>query len=318
MPYLILFFLLISCNHSPLSNEIISINQNSKKNHSWKELCENSPDLHEINSNERFHYDNAEKNIWINSLQENTKGIFLIVHGLNLKPSKMNTIANYWSSKGYSVLRGTLSGHFGSKEEMLTITQKKWRKDVTNLICESLNESRQNNVPLYFLGYSLGAATLLDTIKSMGFPNPFKKMILLAPAIRIKWFANLTKILSFFSSKIMIPSASLIDYRSQSGTSTAAYTALHKIIENIGPSYSLLNIPTLIYLDPKDELISKYDLEKLSKYEELNNWNLKLIRKEDSPLKKNYHHLIIDPLTLGKKPFQQMMENLRNFIEIQN
>lgn len=291
------------------------MNKSSQKNHTWKELCVNTPSLNEINSSALFQYESSEKNIWIDSIQEQTKGVFLILHGLNLRPSKMNTLAHYWSSQGYDVLRGTLSGHFGSKDEMLAVTQTTWRRDVTNLICQSFNKANQKNRPLYFLGYSLGAASLLDTVKSKELPNPFEKMILLAPAIRVKWFANLTKVVSFFSNKIMIPSASLKDYRSQDGTSTAAYTALHKIIDNIEPPYTSLNIPTRIYLDPKDELISKYGLEKLSQNEELNYWNLKFIQKENSPLKENFYHLIIDPPTLGQESFQKMMEDLKRFIE---
>lgn len=278
-------------------------------------MCVNTPDIQTINSNILFKYDASEKNIWIDSLQENTKGVFLVLHGLNLKPSKMNTLSHFWSSEGYDVLRGTLSGHFGSKEEMLAVTQLTWRRDVTNLICLAHQKAQQQNVPLYFLGYSLGATTYLDTIKSQKTQNPFSKAILLAPAIRVKWYANLTKIVSFFSNKIMIPSENLEDYRSQDGTSTAAYEALHSIIDNIETPYTHLNIPTWVFLDPKDELISESGISELTEQEDLTLWSLHRISKSESPLSKNYFHLIIDPPTLGDQAFKDLTHDMKRFVE---
>jgi len=291
------------------------IKETDKKNHTWKDMCVNTPTIQTINSNILFKYDPSEKNIWIDSLQENTKGVFLILHGLNLKPSKMNTLAHYWSAEGYDVLRGTLSGHFGSKDEMLAVTQLTWRRDVTNLVCLALQKAENKNVPLYFLGYSLGAATFLDTIKSQKTSNPFSKAILLAPAIRVKWYANLTKVVSFFSKKIMIPSENLEDYRSQDGTSSAAYEALHSVIDNIESPFSHLDIPTWIFLDPKDELISESGLADLTKEKELSLWSLHRISKTESSLSKNYYHLIIDPPTLGDKAFKDLASSMKSFIE---
>ncbi|TNF27385.1 MAG: hypothetical protein EP319_11710 [Deltaproteobacteria bacterium] len=315
MPYLILLLFLLSCNHQPLSKGVISLNKTPVKNHTWKDLCVNGPRLEEINTNLLFSYDTPEKNMWFESLQKQPKGVFLILHGLNLRPSKMNTLAHYWASQGYEVLRGTLSGHFGSREEMKAVTRMTWHRDVSNLICLSLLKAKSKGVPLYFLGYSLGAAAVLDTLKTQGVQNPFEKMILLAPAIRVKWYANLTKVVSFFSNRVMIPSGNLKEYRSQSGTSTAAYTALHSIINNISSPYTSLNVPTWIYLDPNDELISEKGLLDMTKDSGLNLWSLKKVKKSNSSLSENYHHLIIDPPTLGHESFEKMTIDMKSFIE---
>ncbi len=294
---------------------MISINKPVKENSTWNDLCVNGPSLEEINSSVIFKYEKSEMNMWFDSLPKQEKGIMLVLHGLNLKPSKMNSLSHFWSSQGYSVLRGTLSGHFGSEEEMKAVTQLTWRRNVSNLICHAWKRASNANLPLYFLGYSLGAASMIDTLKSQGLPNPFEKMILLAPAIRVKWYANLTKIVSFFSGKIMIPSGNLKDYRSQNGTATAAYSSLHQIIDTIEAPYTSMNVPTWIYLDPDDELISKSGLQELVDHKDLNLWSLKLINKSKTSLDKNYHHLIIDPPTLGAESFNQMSADMKSFIE---
>lgn len=282
---------------------------------SWKNACNSTPSLSSINNNTLFKYDPKELNQWFSSLQENSKGVFLILHGLNLKPSKMNSLSHFWSASGYDVLRGTLSGHFGSKDEMKALTKQTWERDVTHLICHAYQLSIKKNIPLYFTGYSLGAAVAIDKIKNSSLKNPFSKMILLAPAIRVKWFAKLTKFLSFFSSRIMIPSDNLPNYRSLNGTSTAAYKALHNIIDSLGPPYENLNIPTQIFIDKNDELISIPGLESMIDTEELSKWSIKFISKSKTTLKKNHDHLIIDPPTLGKDSWKSLLGNMKNFIE---
>ena len=119
---------------------------------------------------------------------------------------------------------------------------------------------------------------LLDLLKSRDLKNNFQKLILLAPAIRVHWYTRLPKFLAFFSRKIIIPSLNNEAYKMHEGTTTAAYEALHDIIDHFDfPHQKKLKTPVLVFIDPKDELVSLIKLQKMITKNELNHWSIQQV-----------------------------------------
>ncbi len=247
-----------------------------------------------------------------------SKGIILLAHGLNLRPSKMNTLAHSFSRHGYHSLRGSLSGHRGNLNEMKLVTRNIWLSEMKAHYCLALEKSQKLGLPLYFVGYSLGAAVLLDLLKNRDLKNSFQKIIVIAPAIRVHWYTRFPKILAFFSRKIVIPSLNNKDYRMHKGTTTAAYESLHKIIDSFDyPHKKKLKVPILMVIDPDDELVSLDKIKTMIEKNKLLNWEIFTVSNDGAKVKKKYHHLIIDPPTLGELNFNRLESRMLRFLNHQ-
>jgi esterase/lipase len=277
-----------------------------------------TPSLKQFNHHQLFKYDPKELSQWMAPIIENRqqeKGVILIAHGLNLRPSKMNTLAHSFSAHGYHILRLSLSGHRGNLNEMKLVNRNIWLSEMKAHYCLALKKSKILGLPLYFLGYSLGAAVLLDLLKSRDLKNNFQKIITISPAIRVHWYTHLPKLLAFFSKEIVIPSFNNKQYRMHKGTTTAAYEALHTIIDNFDyPHKRKLKVPIMVVIDPKDELVSFSQIQSMIKKNKLSNWQITQVNNNESSLDKKYHHLIIDPPSLGKANFIQLQDKMLNFL----
>ena len=61
---------------------------------------------------------------WIHSKAGAPRGVVLVIHGLEIRPSRMNDIGNTLADSGFDVLRVALSGHRGSLKEMRKVTHE--------------------------------------------------------------------------------------------------------------------------------------------------------------------------------------------------
>jgi esterase/lipase len=325
MNYFLIFFLsltLLSCSaDQKLSNGIKYIQAKRKTLDPFGALspCYGTvPKLEQFNNHQLFKYSKTELSQWMDPLSENMgdqKGVILLAHGLNLKPSKMNSLAHSFSRHGYFSLRVSLSGHRGNLSEMKLVNRNLWLSEMKAHYCMALEKSQQLGLPLYFIGYSLGAAVLLDLLKSRDLKNNFQKMVVIAPAIRVHWYTRFPKLLAFFSRKIVIPSLNNEDYRMHKGTTTAAYEALHKIIDKFDtPHKKKLKNPILVIIDPDDELVSLSKIETMIEENKLDNWDIFKVSNDKASVAKKYHHLIIDPPTMGEVNFSQMESRILKFL----
>ena len=85
------------------------------------------PKLDDFNNHQLFNYDMTEVSKWMHPLsdnQEDVKGVILLAHGLNLRPSKMNSLGHTFSRHGFYSLRVSLAGHRGNLNEMKLVTRK--------------------------------------------------------------------------------------------------------------------------------------------------------------------------------------------------
>jgi len=257
----------------------------------------------------------TEASQWFNSQKRPLKGVFVVVHGLNLKPSKMNPIVSLLNKEGFKVLRVTLDGHKGSLEEQRNITLQAWLETYHRNFCLAKKEAELKGIPLYHLSFSLGALIGLAHLNYLE-ENYYQKMILLAPAAWTKAKVVVFNYLKFLPGKVGIPSMAHEKYRSQDTTSLNAYWAMsvaREIVSKLSPEK--LNSNTLIFQDPKDEVISLIKLKSFITKKNLHKkWSIELLERNGESEKDYHHHLIIDESSLGTELWVKMQNSIQEFL----
>ena len=273
-----------------------------------------SPDSQTILSNEA----GVE---WIKSIHpDRVNGVALVIHGLNLQPDKMESIIALLTHSCIDVLNLSLRGHGKNyiqtanvddnkarMETFKTVSYECWIKETHRAYGLAGNRSREKQVPLFLIGFSLGG--LMGATLFASYPDVyFNRMVLLAPALHIYTINYLAKILSPFP-RLVIPNFFIKSYCSNRGTPVAGYNALFAAIEHFNKNMaSKLNVPTLIFIDTRDELVSYRRLKRIIKNRGLHQWRLHPIEKSTTGAKEKMHHLIIDESSIGKDAWNEMRE----------
>jgi hypothetical protein len=108
---------------------------------------------------------------------------------------------------------------------------------------------------------------------------------------------------------LVIPSHNRIDNRANFLTPVSAYSAHFGSVDEVQKrGLGKAGFPALVYIDPKDELVSTGDLQKLTQETPAAApWRIELItRGDDAPLK-DHHHNIFESRFLGKKAWDRMV-----------
>jgi esterase/lipase len=276
-------------------------------------LQASASELSAHNLSEKYQYKPSELNQWFFT-QKPLKGVVLLAHGLNLKPSKMNSLALLLQTEGYDVLRISLSGHRGSTEEIKKITAQDWLKEASDLHAIAQKHAQDKSKPLYLVAYSLGALVYhhqMNTNKKIS----FEKQVLFAPALGVKGYTHLVKAFNIFGDGFILNSISSPEYLANPGASMASYNALFKIRKELFKAkLKNSNIPTLVFLDKKDELISFESTKDLIIKHNLKNWKIQPVSNSESQLYRKKHHLIIDEKATGSKQWQKIKTALISFL----
>jgi len=249
-----------------------------------------------------------------------TRGVALVIHGLNLRPAKMDSIITRLTEIGIDALNLSLQGHgenyfhddqndsAGARlQSFKKVSYKLWIEETCYAYGVAKHRSDQQNVPLFLVGFSLGAllgADLLATAPEV----EFDKMVLFAPALKMHLRNYVIRVLSPFPG-LSIPSLMLGSYQSNASTPMAAYNALFQSLnhfeEKAGPQ---LNIPTLVFIDKNDELVSYSRLKKMVANEGLDQWRFYMVQKEPTQRSTKIYHLIIDAPSTGENVWEDMMD----------
>ena len=162
-------------------------------------------------------YENYAVRWYKNQGREKTKGVALVIHGLNLRPDKMQTIISVLAESGMDVLRLSLRGHGENYTHRADMDEEQARLEAFKAVSFPLwlneaylaytqvrEKAAQKKVPLFFVGFSLGGLIGLDLFASQ--PEVYyDRMILFAPAIKLHSLHYLGRILSPMS-RLVIPS----------------------------------------------------------------------------------------------------------------
>lgn len=251
--------------------------------------------------------------------ERSASAVALIIHGLNVNPLRMDPLAHVLNSWGVATLGCTLWGHANSLSpgetrlaSLRKVTYSLWREEAAAAYRVAAQYATQCKLPMLLVAYSLGSligCTAALHNADMG----FAKLVLFAPALRIRRRSWVLKLLSPWP-QLVVPSLTPPAYRANPGTPIAAYNALFAAQADcerlIGPS---LNVPTLVFADPRDEMVSYPGLRQLIARQGLTQWRLQPVNKAPDA-NTRYHHLLIDPQSAGAAAWRLMMAQMRSHL----
>jgi esterase/lipase len=253
-------------------------------------------------------------------------GVALVIHGLNLKPEKMEALIADMNQAGIDVLNLSLYGH-GSNyacpgrtkpdtqrlDSFRTVTYALWSREVHQAYLAVRKRADRKKVPVFLVGYSLGGLLGCDLLTSR--PDvSFDRMVLFAPALNVMIESYLLKALSPFPN-LVIDSLSPQSYRSNDGTPMAAYKAIFAAVDHFeGHISDKLNVPTVIFVDEKDEFISHRKLQDMIDQKKLDRWSIHKVQKDSDVDKNIAYHLVIDKSSTGSKMWGQVRSVMRKHL----
>jgi alpha-beta hydrolase superfamily lysophospholipase len=255
------------------------------------------------------------------------KGAALVIHGLNLRPDRMLPIIAKLTAAGIDVLALSLRGHGinyahgndGSEDQarlqaFKNVSYRLWANEAYLAYLQLKERSEHLGTPRFLCGFSLGGLIGLDLFASNADVR-FDKVILFAPAIRLRAVVYLERLLSPFPG-LVIPSMAPKAYlANKKGTPIAAYNALFDGLDRFNKNAGQkLNVPTLIFIDRQDEFIPLEKLEQLVEEKKLNQWQFYIVEKDASVREKAFYHHIVDPSSTGNAVWQDMMTAVANHL----
>lgn len=247
-----------------------------------------------------------ETNTW--HLPENKAPVAyaVMIHGFNLRPSKMDELAQLFKQNGVAVLRVALTGHEDKPNEMQKVSADIWAKDFERAFEEV--KTKANGAPIYLVGFSLGG--LLSTHEWTRLKiNEVTGAILFAPAILTNntssWILNIP--LPIF------PSLSREGWISHRWTSRKGYEALFQLQQTVQGT----NKPTLVFLREEDEFVDFQKTKQWIDGNRLNTWKvISLPRKEDLSWRDRFlDHLMITRETAGEAAWKQIEQEVDLFLK---
>ena len=261
---------------------------------------------------------------------ERLRGVAVVVHGLNLKPERMQTVIADLNSAGIDVINVSLRGHGRNfawndtipldearLETFRNVSYRLWLDEVRGAYLKARQRAAEKKVPLFFVGYSLGG--LLGCNLLLTDPHvAYDRLILFAPALSMTAESYLLKPLMPFPN-LVIDSLSPVSYRSNDGTPMAAYRAVFDAVEyfqnNADPR---LNIPAAVFVDEKDEFISSTRLQETVARRNLDRWRIHWVQKGPDGDEKLAHHMLIDEAGVGRDTWRQMTAVMKQFVTMKD
>lgn len=249
----------------------------------------------------------------MHDLKKQPKFYMLLAHGLNLNPDKMKSFYPLIESLGGVADLVEFAGHTkGKLREYNQVSKDQWVHNIDDKFQNYLKNYR--GVPLYFLGFSLGAVAGLSYLQqNLEFQNYLKKQIFLAPGIEPhSIYEKIYRSMGF--PNILVPSLNRFEYKIHKINSLRVNNEIFKLIDDVkSKNLELINIPTLVFLNPRDELISLKKTIKFIKKSNLSNWKVSKLTPKRKLWPPMFHHLIVDEMSVGGE-WQKMQNEISEFI----
>jgi dienelactone hydrolase len=242
------------------------------------------------------------------------KAVALVLHGMNIKPQRMDTIARILTSSRVDCYRGTLTGHDGDMQALKRVTRRTLLRDTAKAYRKAAARAKKLGVPLYLVGFSLGAL-LPNDLAARNKRVRFDKMILFAPELTPHAVANLVRPLRPFS-RLVLPSSFPRQYSVHKGTPIAVYASMLDSVSALRKAgyEHARKTPTIIFADAGDKLANTAKLARTIRKNKLDAWKLFHIHGEGKTYAKGMGHLVIDGEAVGAKQWQKIEATIRDFV----
>ncbi len=237
------------------------------------------------------------------------RGVVLLTHGMNLKPSRMDELAQLLAQSGFEVFRPAFKGHCDKNKEYLDISADQWEADAKRFHAIAQRRAKNLKRPLYLVAYSFSALVFQVQAKEL----PFAKRIYFAPALSLKfWYPMVAWAAQQFPSYTY---ASRVPpgYRANEISGASAIVALEEFHRRWrGGAGRGDSTPILMFASTKDELVNYDGLQTV--VADKNNWLLEIVSTEKS-LPQGGNHLFIDQGSAGPEAWSLIKERALNFLQ---
>lgn len=253
---------------------------------------------------------------------DNPQAVVLVVHGLNLRPTAMNDIASHLQNADMDVLTISLSGHAVELDEDSRLVQFReadfsvWQADVARGVALAHARATETQLPLYMVGFSLGGLLSADYVSRQAPLDDIQvdRMVLFAPAIVLRWSSYALMPFQVFPD-VFLPSVAPELYRANNYAPASAYLTLYDGVRLFRESVQQsLNVPTLLFMNPRDELVSDNGLQDFIEDFGLDRWQYIEVQKS-AGAGATLDHLIIGPHSLGEESWRQVSDQMVDFLE---
>lgn len=251
------------------------------------------------------------------------QAVALVVHGLNLRPTAMNDIARQLQEAGVDVLTISLSGHAVELDEDSRLYQFReadfgvWQSDIAEGVAIASERASELGKPFYMVGFSLGGLLSADYLSTRAAQDGVNvdRLVLFAPAIVLRWSSYALMPFQVFPD-IFLPSVAPELYRANDFAPASAYLTLYDGVREFRENANAaLNIPTLLLMNPRDELVSDNGLRDFISEFGLTEWRYSEVQKSDGA-GATLDHLIIGPHSLGEESWQRVSEQMLEFLQL--
>jgi esterase/lipase len=228
---------------------------------------------------------------------------------MNLKPARMDDLGEELSAAGYWVFRPAFTGHCGHNKYYLEVDSEHWDRDAREFYALARAKAEELNVPLYLVAYSFSAVIYQSFSREL----PFAKKVFFAPAISTRFWFPLAALIANAFPRITYRSMNLNGYYANATSGMRAVQALEHFVGKVKQSRKLNDpTPTLIWVDPRDELVSYKGIKIQSGRKP--KWQLQEISNAGSTMRPAYHHLIINQESLGEKEWARVLRGTTEFL----
>lgn len=214
-----------------------------------------------------------------NSYNLSKKNKLVIFHGLNNNPQGFDPIVYHFQNLGYETEMIILPCHGKDR------TEARNEKEASRVFDQSMKALEgQEYVAIAF---SHGALYLqLWMEKNLAYKP--KRQVLLAPALFIRRQSLIVKVLSVLPGSIQIMSLQPKVFRRYNTLSAREYNILVQGILTWQGLKAHFKVPTLVMIDPQDELVDAQKIK--SEFPDTQLWNRPLLEKG-----RGSHHIMFHP-----------------------
>jgi esterase/lipase len=244
-----------------------------------------------------------------NSYNSSSRPRVLLIHGLNNNHSGFAPLKLEIEKLGFECLMITLPGHGTDRNEArsLSVAFKSFQRELKDLIHENT----------YVVAFSQGGLYLQLWLESESKILP-KAQVLLAPALFINYQNRLEKLVSFLPSFGFILSQTPKKLRLYQRLFVWEYRTLFEAIKKFQSQDLAFRIPTMVLVDPQDELIDAKKLETELKKRNSENFEFHYVNRLEIPAPGlGKHHVLFHPDYFNNQEWKQLILRIKSFFNVE-
>lgn len=251
---------------------------------------------------------------WRSARSRPVRGVALVVHGLNMRPSALDPFCEFLADMGLHSYRMTLTGHNEAKNGVFS--EAVWVDDVQKAYSQVRAEFPE--LPTYIVGYSLGGLLVTHAVDELPEQQRPRAMVLLAPALSLRALLDVLTFAGLPPAHFWsVPNIAPDPYRRYPTTPLFWYSntlTLYEETDTLKHAGMLRTLPTLIVVNPEDELVSESGLREWIRHNDLApHWRVFEVHT-DPNAPHLAEHIIVDERSLGPTEWGRMTEAIRDFM----